>query len=69
MQYHLIGRLHIGGKNNKNNFSQLALHLNKKLYPLESTKASILLQDNEYRIIETKIKKYNQKYNTDFFIE
>lgn len=67
--YVLIGRLHVGGKNVKNSWSQLQKHLNSKLTPIERTKAIIeVAHEEDVRLLKEKLDRYNRRYGTDFFI-
>lgn len=66
----LIGRLHIGGRNVKNSWSQLSKHLGKKIVPIEQTKAFIEVRDQqEYGVLKNKLNMYNKQYQTDFFVD
>lgn len=68
--YALIGRLHIGGKNNKNTWSQLEKYLNHRVVSIEKTKAIVEVSNNDdVFILREKLNKYNYRYGTDFFIE
>ena len=68
--FNVIGRLHIGGRNTKNSWSHLQKSLNRKLMPMEKTKAVIEVKGkDDVRLIKERLKKYNNKYDTDFFMD
>jgi len=65
----LIGRLHINGKNHRNSWKSLSKYLDRKIIPIEPTKALIEIRSRKsLSILRQKLRKYNKKYYTDFFI-
>ena len=70
MAYNLIGRLHIGGKNLNNSWKKLSQYLDIEITPIEPTKASVMPESTiQLDVLKFKIKEYNKKHDTDFFIE
>lgn len=64
----LVGRIHIGGKNVKNSWSQLGKYLKKRIRPIERTKAMLDNEGESKGKIKRQIDIYNKKYDTDFFV-
>ena len=68
-KYILIGRVHINGKNKNNSWDSLSNYLSKKIVSFENTKALMLIKDSKnLALIKAKIKQYNKKNYTDFFV-
>lgn len=65
----LINRLHISDRSGDNSWKALKEHLNRKMYPVERSKALVEVRtQSKVRNLEHQLTVYNQKYHTDFFI-